>query len=140
MCTAEANSAVSQVSAMDQNTATKKKHYDFMHGYASYYGGKDGFDGRLMANGDVFDSNDLHLAAHPTLPIGTKLKVTDLSNSKTLYVEVTDRMPVHKGRVIDLTRHGAIFLGMKKRGIQKVKLAKISDAEFAQAIAPNDNS
>lgn len=118
----------------------KKRIFNFMRGYASYYGGVDGFDGRLMANGDVFDSSNIHIAAHPTLPLGTKLKVIDLSNFRTLYVEVTDRMPKYTGRVIDITRKGAIYLGMHKKGVQRVKLVKISDDEFAQATADNDNT
>lgn len=107
----------------------------FMEGYASFYGGHDGFDGKRMANGDRFNSNNLHMAAHPTLPLGTKLKVTDLSTDKVLYVEVTDRMPVHKGRVIDLSRGGAKFLGMHNKGIQKVELVKITDDEYLASIA-----
>jgi rare lipoprotein A (peptidoglycan hydrolase) len=117
----------------------KKRIFDFMRGYASYYGGADGFDGRQMANGDIFDSNNIHIAAHPTLPLGTKLKVIDLSNLRTLYVEVTDRMPKYTGRVIDLTRNGAIYLGMHRKGVQRVKLVKITDDEFAQATSDTDN-
>ena len=116
-------------------TEIKNIRQRFMQGYASFYGGEDGFDGRVMANGDIFNSDDIHMAAHPTLPLGTKLKVTDLTTDKVLYVEVTDRMPVHKGRVIDLSRRGARYLGMHDKGIQKVELVKITDDEYLASIA-----
>ena len=102
---------------------------NYMQGTASYYGGDDGFDGRQMANGDIFDSNDINVAAHPTLPLGTKLMVEDLSSGRIIYVEVTDRMP-KEGRVIDLSIGGAKALGMHSRGTESVRLTVISDAEY----------
>lgn len=117
-----------------ETTKVQNKITKFMTGFASYYGDHDGFNGRRMANGDIFNANDMHVAAHPTLPLGTKLKVTDLSNDKVLYVEVTDRMPIHRGRVIDLSKCGAQYLGMHRKGIQKVELTKVTDDEYNLSI------
>ncbi len=108
-----------------------RKKFDYMNGIASYYGGTDGFDNCQMANGDIFDSNNPNLSAHPTLPLGTKLKVTNLANGRSVYVEVADRMPKH-GRVIDLSKSAAKRLGMLHHGISRVHLKVISDEEFYQ--------
>lgn len=104
---------------------------NYMYGFASYYGGRDGFEGRQMANGDIFHSKDVNVCAHPSLPLGTKLKVTNQSNGRSIYVEVTDRMP-RRSRVIDLSKGGAKALGMQSSGIARVQLLKITDDEFEQ--------
>ena len=104
---------------------------NYMYGFASYYGGHDGFEGRQMANGDIFHSKDVNVCAHPSLPLGTKLKVTNLTNGRSIYVEVTDRMP-RRSRVIDLSKGGAKALGMQSSGIARVQLLKITDDEFEQ--------
>lgn len=109
-------------------TKINKKN-NYMLGIASYYGDGDGFDGLQMANGDYFDTDDISTAAHPLLPLGTKLRVTNLSNNRSVYVEIRDRMP-KKHRVIDLSSAAAKYLGMYKKGISKVKLENISNAEF----------
>ena len=102
-----------------------------MNGIASYYGGgKDGFEGKQMANGNYFDSSAF-TAAHPTVALGTKLKVTNLSNHRSIYVEITDRMPKKTGRVIDLSYGVGKYLGILKSGITKVKLEKVTDSEYA---------
>ena len=104
---------------------------DYMNGIASYYGdGRDGFNGKQMANGKYFDSKSF-TAAHPTVPLGTKLKVTNISNNRVIYVEVTDRMPKKTGRVIDLSYGVGKYLGILKRGIARVKLEKVTDTEYA---------
>jgi rare lipoprotein A len=104
---------------------------DYMLGIASYYGEHDGFQGRLMANGKRFNTNDEYTAAHPTLPLGSKLRVTNLANGRTIYVEVRDRMP-RENRVIDLSVAAARSLGMHKKGITRVKLVKVTNQEFDQ--------
>lgn len=108
-----------------------RKKTNYMDGVASYYGGRDGFDNRQMADGNIFKSTNPHLSAHPTLPLGTKLKVTNMSNGRSIYVTVTDRMPKH-GRVIDLSKGAATRLGMLNRGIARVHLEVISDDEYAE--------
>ena len=106
-----------------------KKYQNYMYGIATYYGGRDGFDGGKMANGKIFDSSNINVAAHPTLPLGTKLKVNDLSSNRVIYVEVTDRMP-KRLRVIDLSNSAAKLLGMYRRGTAKVKLTIVSNQEY----------
>jgi len=69
--------------------------------HASYYADK--FHGRRTASGKKYDKNGL-TAAHKTLPFGTKVKVTNLTNGKVVVVEITDRGPFVKGREIDLSR------------------------------------
>lgn len=61
-------------------------------GVATYYGRGDGFDGQLTANGEVFDA-DLWTAAHPYLPMGTRIRVTNQSNMKQVVVRINDRGP-----------------------------------------------
>ena len=107
------------------------KKRDYMNGIASYYGGgKDGFDGKQMANGRYFDSSDF-TAAHPTVPLGTKLKVTNLVNKRSVYVEITDRMPKKTGRVIDLSYGAGKYLGLMKPGIVRVKLTVVTNTEYS---------
>ena len=106
-----------------------KKSRDYMYGKATYYGGSDGFEGKRMANGDRFYSDNINVAAHPTLPLGSKLKVTNLATHRVIYVEVTDRMP-KRDKVIDLSKGGARALGMHYNGTATVELTLISNAEF----------
>ena len=108
-------------------TANSKR--DYMHGTASYYGYGDGFDGRQMANGETFDADNQFVAAHPTLPLGTKLKVINERNGRIAYVEIKDRMP-HGRRIIDLSYGAAGALGMQHRGLSRVTLVRIDNAEF----------
>jgi rare lipoprotein A len=108
-----------------------KKSFDYMRGVASFYGDNDGFDGQIMANGKVFDQLNVHSAAHPTLPLGTKISVTNLSNNRTIYVVVRDRMPKKHGRVIDLSTAAAKYLGMYHHGITRVQLRKVSNKYYS---------
>ena len=88
-------------------------------GAASWYGGK--FHGRLTANGERYDMNEL-TAAHKTLPFGTKVKVTNSANGKSVVVRINDRGPFVAGRTIDLSRGAATAVGMLGSGVAKVKL------------------
>lgn len=103
-------------------------------GYASFYGHGDGFNGQRMANGEKFRAANPHLAAHPTLPLGTKLKVTDLRTKKTLYVEVTDRMGHVRNRIIDLSYAAAKYFKMQGNGLVKVKIKTVTDKEYKEHI------
>ena len=85
-------------------------------GVASFYS-----EGQQTANGEHFDPNEL-TAAHPTLPFGTKLRVTNTSTGKSVTVRVNDRGPYVRGRVVDLSHSAAEALGMVDRGVAKVKL------------------
>lgn len=117
--------------AHKKHKTVAKKHQNYMYGTATYYGGEDGFDGEKMANGEIFDSSNINIAAHPTLPLGTKLKVNDLSSNRIIYVEVTDRMP-KQGRVIDLSSEAAKALGMHGYGTAKVQLTVIDNTEYKE--------
>ncbi|MFB6455987.1 septal ring lytic transglycosylase RlpA family protein [Chitinophaga sp. Hz27] len=88
-------------------------------GKASYYA--DSFDGKRTASGQVFHQNRL-TAAHPSLPFGTKLKVTNMANGRTVTVHVNDRGPFAKGRIIDLSKKAAKRLGMVSTGVATVQI------------------
>ena len=88
-------------------------------GVASYYADK--FDGRKTASGATFHQNRL-TAAHRTLPFGTRVKVKNMSNGKTVKVTVNDRGPFVQGRTIDLSKKAAKKLGMLQQGVAQVQL------------------
>lgn len=87
-------------------------------GMASWYGGR--FHGRRSASGERFDQHAFTVA-HKTLPFGTLLLVTNLSNGKTTLVRVTDRGPYAHGRTLDLSRAAAESLDMVRAGVVKVR-------------------
>ncbi len=89
---------------------------------ASYYGVNDGFNGKKTANGEIFNTHKL-TAAHKTLPFGTVVKVTNLSNGESVKVRINDRGPYIKGRVIDLSAKAAEKLDMTSKGVAQVKLS-----------------
>jgi len=86
---------------------------------ATYYADK--FDGRLTANSERFDQNGL-TAAHKTLPFGTRVKVTNLHNERSIVVKINDRIPKHGKSSIDLTKHAATELGFLRKGRAPVTL------------------
>lgn len=88
-------------------------------GKASYYAMK--YNGRKTASGDRFN-NWGYTAAHKKLPFGTKVRVTNLANHKTVDVVINDRGPFVKGRVIDLTRTAFAQIGNLDSGVIKVKI------------------
>lgn len=91
--------------------------------HASYY--HDKFNGRRTASGKKFD-NSKYTAAHRKFPFGTKLKITNEINGKSVIVEVTDRGPFSKGREIDLTRKAFMEIAANKgSGAQKVTIEVI---------------
>jgi peptidoglycan lytic transglycosylase len=85
-------------------------------GVASFY-----TEGQQTASGEKFDTNEL-TAAHPTLPFGTRLRVTNVATGKSVTVRVNDRGPYVPGRVVDVSHSAANALGMVESGIAKVKL------------------
>jgi rare lipoprotein A len=88
-------------------------------GEASWYGAQH--HGRRTASGAVFDQTKL-TAAHRTLPFGTRLRVTNLANGRSVEVEITDRGPYSGNRIIDLSRAAAQALGMIEAGTATVRL------------------
>ncbi len=88
-------------------------------GYASYVGDK--FHGLKMASGEIYDSTQM-IAAHRTLPFGTKVKVTNLTNAKSVIVTIKDRGPFVNQRIIDVSRAAASRLGMIRAGKAQVRI------------------
>lgn len=88
-------------------------------GIASWYGAD--FHGRPTANGERYDMNEL-TAAHKTLPLPSRVRVTNLENGRALILRVNDRGPFVAGRIIDVSRRGAQLLGFQKNGIAKVRV------------------
>ena len=94
-------------------------------GLASWYG--DDFHGRLTANGEVFDMTSL-TAAHPTLPMPSYARVTNVRNGKSLIVRVNDRGPYHGNRLIDVSNKAAELLEFKGNGVARVRVEYVGRA------------
>ncbi len=94
-------------------------------GLASWYG--DDFHGRLTANGEIYDMQAIS-AAHPTLPMPSYARVTNLSTRKSLIVRVNDRGPYHANREIDLSAHAADLLGFRGHGVARVRVEYVGPA------------
>jgi rare lipoprotein A len=93
-------------------------------GVASWYGPK--FHGKLTASGEVFNQEKF-TAAHQTLPWGSRVKVTNLANGKSVDVRINDRGPFGKSRIIDLSRAAARALGIVGRGLTTVRVEWLSE-------------
>ncbi len=107
-------------------------------GLASYYAGK--FQGRLTANGEIFDTNRF-TAAHKTLPFHTIVRVTNDSTGKTVLVRINDRGPFVAGRIIDLSRIAADTIGMVGSGVASVtvQVVELGDGRtYHNAKPPSD--
>jgi rare lipoprotein A len=94
-------------------------------GLASWYG--DDFHGRLTANGEVFDMTSL-TAAHPTMPLPSYARVTNLANGKSVIVRVNDRGPYHGNRLIDVSNTAARLLEFRDNGIGRVRVEYVGRA------------
>ena len=93
-------------------------------GMASYYGNE--LAGNRTANGERFDPGQL-TAAHRTLPFGSMVRVTNMSNGDSVIVRINDRGPFAHGRVIDISQAAAREIGMHRSGTARVKLALLAD-------------
>jgi len=91
-------------------------------GVASWYGAR--FHGRTTASGEPYDMHGM-TAAHPSLPFGTKVRVTNLENGRSVVLRINDRGPYAKRRIIDVSRHAAEHLGFRKTGLAKVRVEVI---------------
>ncbi len=94
------------------------------HGLASWYGRE--FSGKQTASGGNFDEAKL-TAAHKTFPLGSRAKVTNLRNGKTVEVEITDRGPFVDGRIIDVSERAAKKMGIIASGTAPVKVELLSE-------------
>jgi rare lipoprotein A len=100
-------------------------------GLVSWYGAA--FHDRPTASGERFDSNGFTMA-HPTLPFGTEVKVTNLRNGRSVVVRVNDRGPHVGRRIADLSRAAAAELGMLKRGVVRARIEVLgADGTVADA-------
>jgi rare lipoprotein A len=97
-------------------------------GTASWYG--EYFEGRATASGEPYNMHDL-TAAHPTLPLGSWVRVTNLHNGRVVYVRINDRGPIIPGRIIDLSYGAAQVLHFQNKGLQQVRLDLASPREAA---------
>ena len=98
---------------------------DAMSGTSAWYGRK--FNGRKTASGQRFNA-DAMTAAHPTLPFGTRVKVTNTKNNRSVVVVINDRGPSTPGRMLDVTQAAATRLGFVRAGTADVKLEVVGQA------------
>ena len=110
----------------EQTTKIEVKGHE-LKGKATYYGDRYKTT-RRTANGERFDK-EAYTAAHKTLPFGTVVKVTNLRNSKTVTVRITDRGPFGPGRIIDVTPRAARELDMIRAGVVPVEIEIVSMPE-----------
>lgn len=107
-----------QTNAIQANMADRHVR-PYQVGTASWYG--EYFEGRPTASGEAYNMYDL-TAAHPTLPLGTLVRVTNLHNHRSVVVRINDRGPVVPGRIIDLSFNAARVLRFDRQGLQRVRL------------------
>lgn len=93
-------------------------------GVVSWYGER--FHNRPTASGELFDVGDLTMA-HPSLPFGTKVRVTNLRNGRSVVVRVNDRGPFVGTRIADLSQAAAASLGMLSRGLARARIEVLGD-------------
>ena len=118
LCIGPCTPPATMATAMPESTATRPSIQ--VDGRASYYGGRH--NGRTTSSGAIFNSSRM-TAAHRTLPFGTKVIVTNLENSHSCNVEITDRGPAPwTGRVIDVSEGAARCLEMIRSGVVPVRL------------------
>ena len=96
-------------------------------GLASRYGAKH--HGRRTASGEIFNQTKF-TGAHPTLPLGSIVKVTNLENGKSVDLRINDRGPYQRGRIIDVSRAAATLLGMRESGVAQVRVELISSPQI----------
>jgi rare lipoprotein A len=101
-------------------------------GVASWYG--EQFHGKQAANGEIFDMEAL-TAAHRTMPLGSMVRVVNLSSGKHLHVRITDRGPYVNGRILDLSRGAAVRLGMEQGGLAIVQVEIVGERRPGQLLS-----
>jgi len=101
-------------------------------GTASWYG--EDFEGKPTASGEPYNMYEL-TAAHPSLPLGTFVRVTNLRNRRAVVVRINDRGPVVEGRIIDLSYSAAKVLNFQSQGIQRVRLDVVPPPKPAPTMA-----
>lgn len=123
------NNAASATPATVAKHATRShKHYQV--GRASWYGKR--FHGKKTASGETYDMFQF-TAAHPELPLGSVVRVTNLRNGRWVIVRINDRGPVPDSRIIDLSYGAAQVLGLRDDGVDRVCLDVVPQDELAMA-------
>ena len=102
-------------------------------GMASWYG--PGFHGKRTANGEVYDMDAL-TAAHPTLPMPSRVRVANLENGRSVVLRINDRGPFAGGRIIDVSRRAARELGFLRQGVARVRVTVLDSRAAAPPSAP----
>jgi rare lipoprotein A len=115
----EASSSQTSPSTVKPNRKQASKNQPYQIGTASWYG--EYFDGKPTASGEDYNMYDM-TAAHPTLPLGSYVRVTNLHNGRAVVVKVNDRGPIVQGRIIDLSYGAAQVLQFEDHGLQRVRL------------------
>ena len=136
-CAAPATGPGGNGPAALQPASAPASHYS-EEGLASWYGPE--WNGRKTASGEPFDTQKM-TAAHPSLPLGTVVRVTNLENGRTAKVRINDRGPHvsdDKRRILDLTAHAAAVLGMKKDGVAMVRIEEVTSSTAADAAEPEN--
>src|SRR5882672_625714 len=117
------------VQTVSRRSTKQVKNSPYEVGTASWYG--EFFQGKETASGELFDMQAL-TAAHPTLPLGSFVRVTNLRNGRAVVVRINDRGPVVEGRIIDVSYNTAHVLGFDGRGVQKVRLDLVKPPTVAR--------
>lgn len=120
-----------QPKAHDPKIVASKHKHNVQQGRASYYGGA-ALEGRLTASGERFKQTEL-TAAHPSLPFGTRVRITNLSNQRQVVVRVNDRGPFVKGRIIDVSTAAAQQMKMTGQGVASVRIEVLGSKDVASS-------
>jgi rare lipoprotein A len=127
-------SIVSQAKPVSAKKPTRTKPYQV--GTASWYGSD--FVGKPTASGEPYNMYDM-TAAHPTLPLGSFVRVTNLRNGRAVVVRINDRGPVVDGRIIDVSYNAARALNFKSQGLQRVRLDIVQPPQTVAMLRPLAN-
>jgi len=114
------------------SSAKTQHHHPYQVGTASWYGSY--FVGKPTASGEPYDMYGL-TAAHPTLPLGSWVRVTNLRNGRKVYVRINDRGPIVPGRIIDLSYSAAQTLRFTDQGLQRVRLDLVQPPAQPEQVA-----
>jgi rare lipoprotein A len=123
--TAAAQASKPSASPATGRTIAGRKTGGSASGLASWYGAR--FHGRRTANGEIYDLRAL-TAAHPSLPLPSYARITNVSNGRSIVVRVNDRGPFHRGRAVDVSQRAAEVLGFKNAGVGNVKIDYVGRA------------
>ncbi len=103
----------------EESTINDYENLKVQNGIASFYG--EEFNNKITYSGEIYDVNSIS-AAHPFFPMGTVVRVTNLTNNKSIVLKINDRMPYRSDRIIDLSLGAARELGFVENGLAKVKV------------------